>query len=81
MWLRHMLDAEYASRSLPRSVVSYRELLTDWRSVARRIEDDLHLTWPSAPDDASHRAFLKPDLCHHPADPATSTRGHRSIDG
>ena len=47
MWLRHMLDAEHATRTIPRSVVSYRQLLTDWRSVADRIADDLRLTWPS----------------------------------
>ena len=67
MWLRHMLDAEYASRSLQRSVVSYRELLSNWRAVVRRIEDDLHITWPCRPDAASEAiaAFLKPDLRHH----------------
>jgi hypothetical protein len=69
MWLRHMLDAEHATRTIPRSVVSYRQLLTDWRSVADRIADDLCLTWPSTPDDAAIAQFLKPDLCHHAAGP------------
>ncbi len=69
VWLRHMLDAEHATRTIPRSVVSYRQLLTDWRSVADRIANDLRLTWPSAPDDAAIAQFLKPDLCHHAAGP------------
>jgi hypothetical protein len=69
MWLRHTLDAEHATRTIPRSVVSYRQLLTDWRSVADRIANDLRLTWPSAPDDAAIAQFLRPDLCHHAAGP------------
>ena len=69
MWLRHMLDAEHATRTIPRSVVSYRQLLTDWRSVADRIANDLRLTWPSTPDAAAIAQFLKPDLCHHSAGP------------
>jgi len=67
MWLRHMLDAEHATRALPRSVVSYRELLSDWRTVVGRISHDLRIAWPCSPDDAAESVsqFLKPDLCHH----------------
>ena len=43
MWLRHMLDAEGATRSIPRSVVSYRELLADWRAVVHRMARDLNI--------------------------------------
>src|SRR4029453_17457071 len=70
MWLRHMLDAEHATRGLPRSIVGYRDLLTDWRAVARRIADDLHITWPCSPDTAGEAIaqFVKPDLCHHVSD-------------
>jgi hypothetical protein len=70
MWLRHMLDAEHATRGLSRSIVSYRELLTDWRAVARRIADDLHITWPCSPDAAGEAIaqFVKPDLRHHVSD-------------
>ena len=31
MWLRHMLDAERFTRMIPRAVVEYRDLLSDWR--------------------------------------------------
>ena len=70
MWLRHMLDAEHATRGLPRSIVGYHELLTDWRAVARRIADDLHITWPCSPDTAGEAIaqFVKPDLRHHVSD-------------
>jgi hypothetical protein len=64
-----MLDAEHATRTIPRSVISYRQLLTDWRSVADRIANDLRLTWPSTPDDAAIAQFIQPDLCHHAAGP------------
>ena len=77
MWLRHMLDAEHATRGLPRSIVSYRELLTDWRAVAHRIADDLHITWPCSPDAAGEAIaqFVKPDLCHHVSDTQRRPRG------
>jgi hypothetical protein len=70
MWLRHMLDAEHATRGLPRSIVGYHELLTDWRAVARRIAEDLHITWPCSPDTAGEAIaqFVKPDLRHHVSD-------------
>jgi hypothetical protein len=70
MWLRHMLDAELATRSVPRSIVSYRELLTDWRAVAARISEDLGLTWPVSPESAGEAIseFVKPELRHHVSD-------------
>jgi hypothetical protein len=70
MWLRHMLDAEGATRSIPRSVVSYRELLADWRAVVHRMARDLNITWPRSPDEAGETIaqFLKPELCHHALD-------------
>jgi hypothetical protein len=67
MWLRYMLDAERATRSIPRSIVSYRELLTDWHAVAHRIAHDLSITWPVSLVEAGGaiEQFLKPELCHH----------------
>jgi hypothetical protein len=67
MWLRHALDAESATRSLPRSIVGYREVLSDWRAVSDRMATDLAIRWPLAPDaaDGGMRLFVRSDLCHH----------------
>jgi hypothetical protein len=37
LWLRHVLDAEYSSRGIPRCFLSYEELLRDWRRQVDRI--------------------------------------------
>ena len=67
MWLRHMLDAEHATRSIPRSVVSYRELLSNWRTAVDRIAGELDVEWPVIVDQAGRAIaeFVKPELCHH----------------
>ena len=46
IWLRHMLDAEIASRNIPRSIIQYEELLFDWRSVLEKVSSELDLHWP-----------------------------------
>lgn len=77
MWLRHVLDAERASRGLRRSFVSYDNLMTDWRRVIDRISKDLDLSWPKKTATVSDEieGFLDASLRHH----AISTNGE-SID-
>ena len=72
LWLRHILDAEASTRSLPRAIVSYEELLSDWRVVADRLARQLSMVWPLNPDvvGGSVSAFLRPQLRHHAATPA-----------
>jgi hypothetical protein len=67
MWLRHVLDAELATRHITRSFVSYRDLLNDWKAVANRMSAELQVTWPSqsAATETAVSGFLRPDLCHH----------------
>jgi hypothetical protein len=67
MWLRHVLDAELATRHITRSFVGYRDLLNDWKAVANRMSAELQVTWPSqsAATDTAISDFLRPDLCHH----------------
>ncbi len=38
LWLRHVLDAEAATRGRPRVVVSYEALLAEWREKLRPAE-------------------------------------------
>lgn len=66
IWLRHLLEAEAATRTLPRVVVRYAELLRDWRAEVARIASVLDVAWPVAPEAAAPAidAFLEPTLRH-----------------
>lgn len=68
-WLRHVLDAEHATRGGVRVVTFYEDLLRDWRSVAKRIGDGLDVKWPrwSSAVEAEIDTFLQPALRHHRA--------------
>ncbi len=66
LWLRHVLDAEYFSRGLPRAFVLMDDLLSDWKSVIEDVAQDtgtpflmqgsqVHETVPN---------FLDPQLKH-----------------
>jgi hypothetical protein len=43
LWLRHFLEAERETRAIPRCLVSYEQLLADWRSVVERAGNALGL--------------------------------------
>ncbi len=38
VWLRHVLDAEAATRNTPRAITNYLKILTDWRSQVANIQ-------------------------------------------
>jgi len=67
LWLRHLLDAEMASRALPRSIFSWDQLLQDWRSVAEKTSAELGLVWPRLSDATAQEIenFIGYDLVHH----------------
>jgi len=69
LWLRYVLTAEFRSRGLPRSIVPYDALLTDWRCVIDQAAFDTNLIWPNDPGDvdADMQSFLTHDLRHHSA--------------
>ena len=72
LWLRHVLDAERATRGLPRAFVAMDDLIADWRGALARIGRQTRLAWPAL-DAAAGRdidAFLAPSLKHHAAAPA-----------
>jgi GT2 family glycosyltransferase len=73
LWLRHMLEAERATRGLPRSIVHYADLVEHpqkWSAEFQRIAADCGLRWPRQPDAIAHdvAAFLSPKLRHHQVD-------------
>jgi hypothetical protein len=64
LWLRHVLDAEAASRGLRRSVCVWDDLLADWRPVLARVIDQCAIPALEPTDEAAARidAFLSADL-------------------
>ncbi|HMI20279.1 MAG TPA: sulfotransferase family protein [Sphingomonas sp.] len=67
LWLRHMIDAERATRGMRRAVVDYDGMLDDWRDVVARIAPLAGRDgWqPDAAGAAEIAAFLDPTLRHH----------------
>lgn len=46
LWLRHVLDAEHASRGMVRAFIDHRKVLDDWRQVASDLRERFGLHWP-----------------------------------
>jgi hypothetical protein len=66
VWLRHVLDAEVATRSIPRTWAPYDDTLRDWRNAARRIGADLGEAWlEHAAADAPDDGLVNTNLHHH----------------
>jgi hypothetical protein len=67
LWLRHVLDAEIATRGTKRAVLSYDGLLTNWKSELQRISLETGCIWPNPAEDvAEHvQGFLDPRQRHH----------------
>ena len=67
LWLRYILDAEYHTRLIPRSIINFEELLNDWRSVISKISNDLNIKWFKRTQkiDVNIDNFLLPRLRHH----------------
>jgi hypothetical protein len=64
LWLRHVLDAEYHSRHLPRYFLSYEKFLTDWRGDMDRAAKKIGVTWPARSEvsEAKIEQFLTREL-------------------
>jgi glycosyltransferase involved in cell wall biosynthesis len=45
-WLRHVLDAEAASRAMKRTVIFYEHLLEDWRDELAPLFEKADIDWP-----------------------------------
>jgi hypothetical protein len=75
LWLRHVLDAEEATRQLPRAIVTYDHLLDDWRRLVGTVAEKTGLHWPrrSSRSELEIDQFLRVALRHHAMDPAQLT--------
>jgi len=67
LWLRHFIEAEAATRDIPRLILHYDELLADGPAAMARLGAALGLAWPRPPAEAADEidGFLKPALRHH----------------
>ena len=70
MWLRSLLDAEYASRDIERVFLRYERLLGAPREVVTQLKDSLRIEGLPQPAEActSIDGFLSPELRHHRAE-------------
>jgi hypothetical protein len=66
LWLRHVLDAEAATRAMPRAIVSYDALLADWQTTVRILSSQLGVEWPVAFGEVGGEIekFLSTELRH-----------------
>jgi hypothetical protein len=80
LWLRHVLDAEYLSRDLPRYFLSYQGLLQNWRYHVDRMAEQVGITWPDRSDRSAAEIdrFLTTELYHERAT-WDETRDHREV--
>ena len=71
LWLRHILDAEVASRGLKRVFCTYDQLLEDWPGLADRMKVGLGITWPrtSASAAVEISSFLTTGQRHYSNSP------------
>lgn len=76
LWARHLIDAERATRDMPRTVVCYAELLQDWRGSAARIAA-LAPGEARPPVEEEVLRILRPDLRHHAGLSAEAVFGPR----
>ncbi|MEW9625036.1 sulfotransferase family protein [Rhodanobacter geophilus] len=67
LWLQHLVEAEEATRDMSRVVISYDDLLRDWRECMQRMRNELPLQWPVSISEAhlSVEQFLNPRERHH----------------
>ena len=70
LWLNHVLETAEWTRDCPRVIVTYDELLDDWKGTLQHIAVGLNLTWPRETEAiaAEVEAFLSPQLRHHRTD-------------
>lgn len=68
LWLRHMIDAERATRGLQRAVVDYDAMLADWRGAAAALLPLTGGVMPEGEAAGAIDAFLDPGLRHHAGD-------------
>nr|MBF0684663.1 hypothetical protein [Pseudomonas sp.] len=78
LWLRHVLDAEYYSRGLPRIFVEFSQVLNDWQDLVRKLAVVGVSCPPFSAAERGVSGFLTPSLKHHQQEPG-SVRDNPSL--
>jgi hypothetical protein len=67
LWAHYMAQGLLATQQCRRSLITYDQLLTDWRGTIHRVSDELALTWPNDTEAAAIDvdAFLHVGHRHH----------------
>ena len=83
LWLHHMLEAERITRSLPRAVVAYDDLMHDWHGCMARAGRIAGIGWPAGAgrDRPDIDAFLNRSFRHHIAGHGTAVIGPPAVRG
>jgi hypothetical protein len=83
VWLHYMLEAERATRELPRAVISYDELLDDWSGCMAQAGQIAGIEWPAGTggDRPGIDAFLDRSFRHHSAARTSAVPGSPPIPG
>lgn len=70
LWLEHVLEAERGTRGMPRVILTYDELLSDWQKVALRVNELCEYRLPTDSDhiNKAPESFLSQKLKHHHAE-------------
>jgi hypothetical protein len=81
LWLHYTLEAERHTRHRPRAVLSYANLMQDWRGCVTRITQAADITWQIPFESAAVAIgeFLRPQLRHHYAAPSKVAAGKPPI--
>ena len=66
LWLRHVLEAEFHSRHMPRCFVRYDEFLFDWRRHIERVAKKTGVAWLNRAErpEVEVDRYLKSELYH-----------------
>lgn len=66
LWLQHVLDAERATRSMPRGFILYGDLVSRWRPAIEKLLGDAGLPWlkPGKETAAAVDDFLSVEMPH-----------------
>ena len=83
LWLRHVSDAERASRGLPRRFMAWSDFIADWRGQVDRMSREMGVALDRSPEaDARVDDFLSADLKHQNTDepvPYPIRRAHQLL--
>jgi len=67
LWLRHVLEAEYHTRGIPRYFTTYDQLITQWSRSLTEAQSVLGVEWPRTPAHSAEEvdAYISEELRHH----------------